>query len=463
MPSKPLSNFEISSAAEDALDARFLVDISLCRQYQGQNPVGIVRVEREIARVFLRSNYEVSFFYFDSNIGTMIVVSWHQAASIIGEHQSSDNSFFNSEFIDSRDQLCSEIMDHDKLRRFLRHIRNSVSQKVVPSYISSAQNVLSNSTLEFFDNDVVISAGLVWDANYFEILYNVKQKTNIFVVQILYDIVPVHMPEFCVPGMNVRFPKFLLETAWTADLVYCISDSTLLDIKSYYENHKLPMPDLHRIKLGSDSVQGHIARLTPPGNLQSNKFVLYVSTIEPRKNHITLFHVWRNLYQTNRNELIPLVIVGRHGWNSGDLVTMIKAAEHLFPDYIKMMMEVPDAELEWLYQNARFTVYPSLYEGWGLPVAESLARGKFCIASNTSSVPEAASGFADLIDPLDLPAWTRTILHFLANSQELSQREAIIKAHYREVSWAEAMEEFLDSLTTSIGQAQAAKSLAPER
>lgn len=463
MPDKNLSVSEISSVSDSILDVRFLIDISLCRQYHGQNPVGIVRVEREIARAFLKSGHEVSFFYFEPTLETMIVIPRHQAASMVGELQKFESEFHEIKSSINNPQSSLDVVSQDHLRAFLRHVRNCLSQQVVLSGSNGVQSNTSNSTLEFFDNDVLISAGLVWDANYFEKIYRAKQQIKLFVVQIVYDIVPIRMPEFCVPGMNVRFPKFLLETAWTADLVYCISDSTLLDVKSYFSDHKLPMPALHRIKLGSDPIQKHVAHLSPSGTLQPNNFVLYVSTIEPRKNHMTLFHVWRNLYSANRDALIPLVMVGRHGWNSGDLVTMIKAAENLFPDFIKMMMEVPDTELEWLYQNARFTVYPSLYEGWGLPVAESLARGKFCIASNTSSIPEAANGFADLIDPLDLPSWTRTILHFLTNPEELLQREAAIKAEYREITWTEAMEDFLESLTAFLRQAQATQSPELER
>ena len=69
-----------------------------------------------------------------------------------------------------------------------------------------------------------------------------------------------------------------------------------------------------------------------------------------------------------------------------------------------------DAELAWCYEHAAFTCYPSLYEGWGLPVSESLAFGRPCLSSDTSSLPEAGAGLTTLLDPYDRTAWRDAVL-----------------------------------------------------
>ena len=78
-------------------------------------------------------------------------------------------------------------------------------------------------------------------------------------------------------------------------------------------------------------------------------------------------------------------------------------------DHFHILNGINDATLDWLYRNCLFTVYPSLYEGWGLPVAEALNYGKVCVAARAGSVPEIAPEMTDLIDPLDFVTWYRTV------------------------------------------------------
>jgi glycosyltransferase involved in cell wall biosynthesis len=93
--------------------------------------------------------------------------------------------------------------------------------------------------------------------------------------------------------------------------------------------------------------------------------------------------------------------------------------------------------LEWLYQNCLFTVYPSHYEGWGLPVIESLARGKHCVASSSSSLPEAGGQWCDYHDPLDFVACHRLIARAAFDSDYRESKEQAIRDGYRPASWDE--------------------------
>ena len=431
-------------------ESRFLIDLTTSRAYKGINPVGIVRTEREIGKALLATGHDIEFFYFEPESKKFLLIPRVEATAILGEARILESGMREVSPVSSVRDVASEVGKGDDHLRFLKQVQSRLTRQITSRQLSRTHGTLQDEVLEFFDGDVVISAGLLWDGDYLELLYNKKKSTDLFLAQIIYDIVPILIPEFCVPGMNIRFPKFLLDASWTADAFYCISDSTLRDVEAYLRKNNLPIPALHRIELGADSEQYDRTEFKLSSTVKPGSFITYVSTIEPRKNHMTLFHVWRQLYQTNREALIPLVIVGRQGWNSSDLITMIKAAEHLYPKYIKFMTDVSDSELDWLYRNSRFTVYPSLYEGWGLPVAESLARGKFCIAASTSSIPEVAQGCAELIDPLDSLAWTNSIRHFLTNPEDIFEREKEIKDKYKPTSWASAMEEFVTSIVQTV-------------
>jgi glycosyltransferase involved in cell wall biosynthesis len=122
----------------------------------------------------------------------------------------------------------------------------------------------------------------------------------------------------------------------------------------------------------------------------------------------------------------------------------------LYPDKLKIYNNISDHSLDWMYRNSRFTVYPSLYEGWGLPVTESLSRGKVCISSETSSMPEAGSGFADLLHPLDYVSWRDRIATYLSDDNLLRSREAEIRQGYEVTTWRTCVSQFADSLFDAV-------------
>jgi len=146
-----------------------------------------------------------------------------------------------------------------------------------------------------------------------------------------------------------------------------------------------------------------------------------------------------------------LVLAGLIGWLVDDLLYQIRN-DPLIAGRIVIIDRATDAELAWLYRNCRFTLYPSFYEGFGLPIAESLAHGKACIASSTAAMPEAGRGFALHLDPLDFAAWLREIESLLDDSQRLAAIEQRIRADYRAPDWAESGAAFVAVLSDFIAR-----------
>lgn len=113
---------------------------------------------------------------------------------------------------------------------------------------------------------------------------------------------------------------------------------------------------------------------------------------------------------------------------------------------ILILDNADDGALAWLYANCRFSVFPSLLEGFGLPVAESLAAGKLCVASSSSGVPEAAQGQAILIAPDDAEVWTATISRLIESDEDIRAAEQRIAAGYRRRTWIDTASRILDIL-----------------
>jgi alpha-1,3-rhamnosyl/mannosyltransferase len=132
------------------------------------------------------------------------------------------------------------------------------------------------------------------------------------------------------------------------------------------------------------------------------RYLLYVGTIEPRKNIMTLLHAYCSLPESVRARC-PLLLVGGWGWNAGDVADFLESGAWqrgvLYRNY------VPESDLAALYNGARALVFPSLYEGFGLPPVEMLACGGAVLASTAGAVAETVGRQAHLIEPLDIDGW----------------------------------------------------------
>ncbi|HEN3576611.1 TPA: glycosyltransferase, partial [Yersinia enterocolitica] len=115
-------------------------------------------------------------------------------------------------------------------------------------------------------------------------------------------------------------------------------------------------------------------------------------------------------------------------------------------DKIKIFNNIEDSMLSLLYRNSLFSVYPSLYEGWGLPVSESLAYGKFCLASNAASIPEAGGDFIEYISPWDVVGWTEALKKYIYNKELLLDKEYSIKNYYKVNSWSISAETIFEQV-----------------
>ncbi len=169
-------------------------------------------------------------------------------------------------------------------------------------------------------------------------------------------------------------------------------------------------------------------------------YLLYVGTIEPRKNLERLLSAWAPLYLAG--ECPPLVIVGRRGWLSDGFFAALDACPA--HDGVILTGYVQDADLPALYSAATIFVFPSLYEGFGLPILEAMACGTPVICSNGSSLPEVAGDAALTVDPMDVDAMRATLRELaldLALQSELTARGMQQASGF---SWAQAVKQTLD-------------------
>lgn len=167
-------------------------------------------------------------------------------------------------------------------------------------------------------------------------------------------------------------------------------------------------------------------------------YLLVVATLEPRKNLLSLIEAYGQL-PTRLRQQHPLVIVGARGWLTGELERRLEPLER--GGQIKRLGYVPQEDLPLIYASAHAFVFPSLYEGFGLPVLEALASGTPTLTSNRSSLPEVAGDAALLIDPEDMEALTAGLERLLTDDEWRAQAVERGLRQARQFSWERCIEE----------------------
>lgn len=209
-----------------------------------------------------------------------------------------------------------------------------------------------------------------------------------------------------------------------ADRIIAVSEATRRDIVS-----ELGIPR-ERISVVYEAADARFRPHTPDEtrpileryNLAHGEYLLSVGTLEPRKNYIRLIEAYAALraqYVAGERRLPPLIIAGGYGWKYEAILAAPEQAG--VAGLVRFVGRVPDDDLPALIAGARLFVYPSLYEGFGLPPLEALASGTPVITANTSSLPEVVGDAGLYCDPYHVNDIARQIAALLEN-EDLAQR-----------------------------------------
>lgn len=260
-----------------------------------------------------------------------------------------------------------------------------------------------------------------------------SKRSGVTLVQMVYDLLPIVTPQYSGHATE-SLTRYATAVYPLCDLILAISEHTKRDIAAWLKRNKLAVPKIEVIRLGDDF---KIAKPSKPRSGYfsgtAKDFVLCVGTIEARKNHALLYYTYKLAIQKGV-DLPDLVIVGRRGWKSDDIYELMTKDPQIKDKFI-ILEKAGDEELSWLYERCLFSVYPSFYEGWGLPIAESIAHDTPCICSNTSSMPEIAGELIDYFSPYS-PDECLAAMRNMLKSGAISAAKRKIEG-YKPVSWDE--------------------------
>lgn len=281
-------------------------------------------------------------------------------------------------------------------------------------------------------HDHLMMIGTNWNVSEIETLATRHARRGGRVTQVVYDLIPYRHPEYCIDSLARKFSGFLNRSRAFTSQYICISEATRRDLRDYLATHGSQAPvdawplahEFAGYQRNDRTAVASDPELVPQ---TSRPFVLCVGTIEVRKNGIALLRAWQRLIAERGPQTPLLVFAGKPGWKTEAFQELL-ASDETLQQHVRVLPRPSDADLASLYQRCLFTAYPSLAEGWGLPLGEAAWFGKYSVASSASSLPEVCGGLVDYVAPTDLDGLVAAVRRGMIDDQYRREKEQAITA-----------------------------------
>ena len=285
-------------------------------------------------------------------------------------------------------------------------------------------------------------------------LYPLLKKRNVKICTYVYDIIPVTHPQFTSEENLIYFPQYIGSVLLFSDVIMTSAAYTVGEMRKLRDRIGIPNNDakFEVIPLGADFVdfssafENDMVSEEAKEIVNRGKYLLFVSTIEPRKNHTILLDAFQNEL---KNTEINLVIVGRYGWNIENLKDKIESSP-LLGKTLFHLSNINNETLRFLYRNAFLVAFPSWVEGYGLPAIEALHYNVPVLLADTTVFREIGKEYCDYFDPADSTGFSSLVIRYLRDSYYYQQKKEKI-AKFVPPSWAYAADQVkkcINSLTT---------------
>jgi glycosyltransferase involved in cell wall biosynthesis len=260
----------------------------------------------------------------------------------------------------------------------------------------------------------------------------------------IHDLIPAHFPEYFRPGEGADFRAHLDNVLRMARGIVVNSRDTAGALRSYAEEAQLRCPPVAVAPLAP----GSRAPAAPGPRPIAEPYFVILGTIEPRKNHLLLLHLWRELAATRPGSLPRLFVVGQRGWECENVVDLLERSAPL-KGLVVERNDCGDEELGTLLHHAQALLMPTFAEGFGMPVTEALAAGLPVIVSDLPVFREIAGDIPEYVDPIDGRRWRELVLDY-ARADSASRRAQLERLQgYRPATWEQhfrIVDRFLESL-----------------
>lgn len=263
-------------------------------------------------------------------------------------------------------------------------------------------------------------------------------------ILVVHDLVPVLYPETMANYNHLVHKLFFEKSIKTADAIIAVSQATKKDIIRHFRIAPEKIVVIHEgvKETFSPPEEEKILSLRQKYGL-SKPYILNVGTLEPKKNHITLLKAFKRLKID-----WDLVIIGKKGWKAESFFSALK--ELKLSERVKILGYLPAEDLPAFYAGSEIFIFPSLYEGFGLPLLEAMACGASVICSNVSSLPEIGGDAVLYFNPNSVEELVCQIERLIGDTKLKERLKEKGKERAKEFSWQKTAEKTLKVLKREI-------------
>lgn len=328
----------------------------------------------------------------------------------------------------------------DKL--FLDELKTNVANGL--NAISSYWSSIAPDSLEGVD---------IFHSPYDEIPASVKTANNLQIFLTIYDLIPILHPQFVLDERVSFLHKKTLANISHNDCITCISHSTKNDLCNYLNIDESRVFVTHLAAEPSifypcrDAAK--LASTRSKYGIPDAAYILSLGTLEPRKNLDGAIRSFAQLIEEQNIKDLYLVLVGTPGWKYEKIMEEV-SKKNFLKERIIFTGYVPESDLAALYSSALAFVYPSFYEGFGLPPLEAMQCGVPVITSNTSSLPEVVGEAGIMVDPTDTDALCHSMLEIYNNSSLRASMSLKSLAQAKLFSWQRCTQETIAAYRTAL-------------
>ena len=477
-----------NEVVDDRNPSRILFDVSTLARWAGP-PVGIIRVEHELARWAAEHTKHVVLVFFDLRSGVYREVNKKWLLPLINRTVSVNPWVLPN--AKQRGRRSDRIPGAIKpalmwilqfrrsalllLERMRLHARSStlraiaewlqrplISGRYRPYMVHDDGTRRSIVTYEAFlgaqveltSKDTLICAGTPWEHSDIYSIKALKERLGFRFVTLCYDIIPLQFPQYYKEQDVAAFRQYYNVAFPLTDLVVFTARATERDALTYCKTHHLNIKDACVVSPGADAAAPRLSsNTTLPPDLERGRYAILVSTIEPRKGHQLIYNVWLKLLAEGvpQKKGFKLVFVGRPGWKVEKLIDQLKNDARL-GNSLQLLTSVNDHQLAALYDGAAFCLYPSVYEGYGLPVVEAFFSKKALLASTGGAIPEVVAGLSPCLDPHDESQWHSMLSQWISDPSARTEYETAIRTRFRPTSWSTFAQQFFQTIEETVTQ-----------
>jgi glycosyltransferase involved in cell wall biosynthesis len=258
-------------------------------------------------------------------------------------------------------------------------------------------------------------------------------KKNSKVIFMVHDLIPINHAEYCGAMASRRHFIRISNVLQQAHGIIANSEATLIELKDFAQKYSLPSPPMIAAPLASGLDYAH--NIPSRSRPLADPYFVLLGALEARKNHVLLLEVWKYLWKELGNKTPKLVIIGQCGYGYENASAFLERCQSL-QGCIVQHTSCTDEQLFNYIEHAQALLFPSIVEGYGLPIVEALSLKTPVIASDLPVYKEFAGNIPEYLSPIDGKAWLHTLRDY-ATDCESRNRQLQRLQHFKAPSWGE--------------------------